>query len=538
MQQEQSFDFQGLIGAAKRRWWIVLLPIVICAPIAAVVAFSLPATYSATARIAVITQQIPESLVRSTVTSTIEERISLIEQRLTTRQTLLDIAQRFDIGAGEGLSQSAVVRLMRASTDIRGIALRSGRGNRVAGVEITYSASQPRLAADVANEFQRRLLEQNLQQRTDRAFETLRFFRTERERLGEELASIEEEIAAFKIRNQASLPESLSSRRSELTALEQRAFDRELQELALQEQRSALLEALENGVVPSGNGRRALSPQERELERLRNALVQQSAVYADSHPSLRFLQNRIERLEQQIAAEPVEPAEAAPQPTADLPPDVERDVQGQIDSIDRQIEALAERRALDAARIVELADSIAQTPNVEMQLRALERQFAAAQSAFEDAVRKEAEAERGERLEVNQQAERFEVIETAAPPSRPDSPNRPLIVAAGVGVGGAIGFAIALLLEFLNRSIRTPEDLVRRLDLWPIASIPMIVTAHDLRARRRQMLAKVAVVLIGAPALIVAVDHYVMSIADIGRRVVDHLGADDLLRTAQGILGA
>ncbi|MCP4308011.1 MAG: lipopolysaccharide biosynthesis protein, partial [bacterium] len=96
------------------------------------------------------------------------------------------------------------------------------------------------------------------------------------------------------------------------------------------------------------------------------------------------------------------------------------------------------------------------------------------------------DATTGERLEENRQAERFEVIEQATRPETPITSSRRKIVLAGAGGGLAVGFAAVVLLELLDRSIRTVADIEKRLQIRPIASIPYVQTTSEKRRRRRR----------------------------------------------------
>ena len=57
-------------------------------------AYKLPPVYLSTALILVESQQIPSELARSTVTTSAADRLELIEQRLMTRENLLEIIER------------------------------------------------------------------------------------------------------------------------------------------------------------------------------------------------------------------------------------------------------------------------------------------------------------------------------------------------------------------------------------------------------------------------------------------------------------
>jgi polysaccharide chain length determinant protein (PEP-CTERM system associated) len=525
-EEQQAIDIEGLIGAFKRRWFIVAIPIVLLLPVAALFAYSLPPSYRATGRILIESQQIPSDLAQSTVRVSVGERIAVIEQRLMTRQNLLDVAAQY--GLDEGRSPNDVVGMMRWATNISGVRM-SLAGGAVTGVNVSFRADSPQIAADVANEFVQLILEQNVQQRSTLAFETAAYFRSEVERLSNELRGLEEQISQFKIANESALPDSLNIRREELGQVRERLFERELQLSDLLERRTILETAIRTGEFSELS--REATPEEAELARLRSALVNRRAIYSDGHPLIQSLTARIAVLEARVEEnlEAMMRGEGERDSPADL-------AAARLERLDEQIEAVEVRIAADERRIVRLEDSIEATPGIELQLNALNREMDAVRTQHRNAVLKLAEAETGERLEVNQQAERFELIERAEPPSSPSSPNRPRIIAAGVAGSGAIGVGIAVLLELLNRSIRTPSDLERRLNLRPIAAIPYIRTQGQIARRRFLRLSILGGVLIGTTVAIYVIDQFVMPITLLVNRVLAMTGIDRMIELLNQIL--
>jgi uncharacterized protein involved in exopolysaccharide biosynthesis len=58
---------------------------------------------------------------------------------------------------------------------------------------------------------------------------------------------------------------------------------------------------------------------------------------------------------------------------------------------------------------------------------------------------------------------------TASVPDQPSFPNRPLIIGGSLGLGLVFGLLIALLVELLDRKVRSPEDLTAALGLPVLA---------------------------------------------------------------------
>lgn len=517
--EQYGFSLAAIPGILKRRWWVILAPIVLLTPLVVGVAYILPATFVATARVLVEGQQIPEELARSTVTSSVAQRVALIEQRLMTRQNLLDLAAKHNVLVGYGpMSPTEIVELMRRSTTIAGVRLTSAGG--VTGVDIRFQARRAPVAAAVANDFLSLLLEQNLKARNERAFETSAYFRQERDRLAQTLTALETRIARFKQEYADALPDSLGFRREEMSKLQGRVFDRELQIIALREQRDQIEQAIGRGEFVLSD--EALTPEEQEMQRLQRLLVQQRAIYAESHPAIRSLVSRLTALEGALDGAAISGGGTAAADGA---------AKGQriLAQIDDQIAKLDERIAEERREMARLADSMARTPQVELELNDLQRQYQTVQTQHQQTILKLVQAETGERLEVNQQAERFEVIEQAQIPERPTSPNRPLVVAAGLVGATGLGVALAILLELLNRSIRTVSDLERRLEIRPVVTIPYIETSRQTMRRNWLWRGAVICVVVLAPAALFYVDQFVTPLPLLMQRTAEKIGLDALI---------
>jgi uncharacterized protein involved in exopolysaccharide biosynthesis len=519
--EPSAFTLQDALAILRRRWLLVFPPVIAFTAVAAAVAVVLPPVYVSSARILVETQTIPEELARSTVTGGATERVRLIEQRLMTRDTLLGIAARFDVFAGRGdLSPTEVVDLMRAATSIETVALATqGRGEVTASaISISFSSDSALKSARVANEFLSLVLQQNLEQRNARASDTLVFFSSEVERLGRELGVVEAQITDFKSRNETALPESLEFRLSEAADLQDRMFEREGRRALLEEELRVRRALLASGATAQPGA--GLSPEQQELARLRQEYDQQRAVYSASHPAVRQLAARIAAVERSLAGAP------AQTPAAPGGFDPLAETRRQIEAVEMQLRLLTGQIDKDAERLAQLRASIERTPEVEVALGALLRQQENLQAQYQQSVLKQAEAATGERLEVNQQAERFEVIEQPEAPARPDSPNRPVIVAGGFAGGLALGVALMALVEMLNPYLRSARDMDRQLDMRPFVTIPFVETARERwrRAFRRRATAFGALVMV--PAALWSLDRFYLPLPLLADRLGGATGLD------------
>lgn len=66
----------------------------------------------------------------------------------------------------------------------------------------------------------------------------------------------------------------------------------------------------------------------------------------------------------------------------------------------------------------------------------------------------------------------IEVLDVAQIPAIPSGPNRILYVAIGIILGGILGVGMIFVMELVDHSIKTPDDIERKLGLRTLAIIP------------------------------------------------------------------
>ncbi len=535
---ELGIDIKAYVRGVLRRWWLVVAIFVVGATAAVVVAMKLPSTYESTARILVESQQIPDDLARSTVTASAAERLQIIQQRLMTRRNLLEIIKLLDLFADrDDMSLTEKVEAVRNATRFASITFSGGRSisQQVAAFTITYSSESAAIASRVANEYVTQVLEQNLEARSERATETRSFFRQEVDRLANVLLELETEISGYQNENVDALPQSLDFRLSEISNLQDRLFASEQRRAQLADERRFLENALEEGSTPLIEGAASLSPIERDMAELRRALLQQRSVLSENHPTIRRLEARLQAMEASLAGQAPEgddPASADPKAQPRF-----AEVRSRLEAIDRQAARMIEEEGRLKDRIEARQTSVDKTPEIQMVLSAMERRYASLQEQYQGAVARLAEAAIGERLEINRQAERFEVIEQASVPEKPVKPNRTLIAAGGVVGSLFLGLGLALMLEIMNPAIRSAADLQHKLELRPIVSVPYIPTQRERVRRRVGWLASLGLTGAVAGGVLWAADRYYLPLSVLVKRLAEKVGLQDLLQQIQSLLG-
>ncbi len=435
--------------------------------LAAFAAFAilLPPVFRSEAKILAESQQIPADLVRSTVTSLADDRLQVIKQRVTARDALLGIADKFQLLPEERtrLSPTELVELLRQRISIEPFnPAATGRRAREDAFTIAFTVGfedrYPDVAAKVANELVTLILNEDVRARTSRATGTAQFLRREVERQEKELVTIEAQIANFELGNKDALPDKQPFLMSALERAEKdlALLDREVQGM---EEEKRLLE-FDYSVKKEGGGKTTegsdLANTAVSLEALKAKLAASSAVMSADHPEIKALKQQIAALEKQLLSH-----DAAPAPEKLVPEDMAKLDLGtrvaaeKIVTVERRRQLLLAQRANLARNIEGLKGLIARILEVQKGLSRLERQRDVLQKSLDELSFKLMQARLGENLEQDQQAERFEVIEQPVTPTTPVRPNRKKIFVLGLALAMAAAAISVLGLGPLGLSIRS-----------------------------------------------------------------------------------
>lgn len=519
----------------------------------------LPSRFRSEGTILIEQQEMPQELVRSTVTSFADERVQVISKRVMTTETLLGIINRYNLYPKERASDTREALLARMRKDI-GLKMisadvidpRSGHPTSATiAFEVSYTSLSPDLAAKVANELTTLYLNENLNNRTQLARDAATFLESEGDRLNRRIGELEAELAKFKDKHFHQLPELTQINMQMLDHASEQLRELETRKASLDQQRvyleAQLVQLKPNSVVFSETGERIVSSSDR-LKMARSQLDSARASYAPDHPDVIRLERQVAGLEKEIAAgskSGSSPADSSSDGRADLQRQLEKAqsalaeavgrygpehpdrvrLQRQVDALQAQLAAtpasapppavkFAPKEA-DNPAYVQIQASLSATindqaalqeqidklrgvtqkyqqdlslaPQVEQQYRELTRDYDNTRQKYMEIRSKQAEAKVAQNLEADRKGERFTLIDPPLPPEEPISPNRKLILVAGIILSLGLAAAVLWMLERVDSSVRGRLDLLNLTGVAPLALVPHIGTESERLAARRRL---------------------------------------------------
>ncbi|VAW52088.1 Tyrosine-protein kinase [hydrothermal vent metagenome] len=564
MEEEQQKDIQDYIIAIRKRKAAIFSIFTVILTLTVAVGFLLPAIYKSSSTILIEQQEIPQELVMSTVTSFAAERIQTIQARVMTRTNLLRIIDKFNLYQDERKFETTEELMERIRDDISLDVIsadvvdpRTGRPSvATIAFSLSYRGESPTKVQRVANELTTLYLDENLNSRTQKAAETSDFFKEETERLSIRIDDFEKKIAVFKQEYANALPELqtlnlgvMQRKESELTSIDTNLRTLEERQFYLSGQLAQLdpgnpavpgsaerlkqlkseyasarskyssehpdiirlkseIASLESEIGGSDN----LDAIAEELKLLTGELAQKRRKYTAEHPDITSLEGKIDALNKELIEAKNSPSASYYEEQPDNP--IYITIQSQLASVESEINSLNKQKTLVIKKISEIEEALYEAPQVERDYLILKRDYEHSVLRYQQTKTKQMQADVAKQLELESKGEKFTLIDPAALPEKPVSPNRPAIIFLGLilAIGGGLGFAIVA--DVISGTIRGARSIQSILGALPLAIIPYEMNLQD-KVKTKRIKKRIVVLFIAVIVSALLFIHFVVSPLDV-----------------------
>ena len=496
-----------LLAIARQRFWLVLAPFAIVSLATFVGARALSNQYRSDTLILVVPQRVPESYVRSTVTTRIEDRLQSISQQILSRTRLERVIQDFNLYVKErrtGIMEDVVER-MRKDIDVQIV-----KGD---AFRVSYTGDEPRTVMKVTERLASLFIEENLRDREVLAEGSYQFLEAQLEEARRKLVEHEKKLEEYRRRYSGQLPSQLESNLQVIqnAQIQIQALN---ESMARDRDRRLIIERLIADAttpdpasvpvltvaVPGVEGP-AVGTVAQQFEAARRALQQMELRLKPEHPDIVAMKRTIKSLEEKAATEalqaPVSP-EASTPPRRGNPAEVAKqnrlkEMNAELANLDRQI-AHKESDEKELRKVAAAYQTrVEAVPTRESELTELTRDYDTLQKAYTSLLGKKEDSKIAANLERRQIGEQFKILDPARLPEKPYSPDRVRINIIGAVFGLGLGLGLATLLEYGDSTFKTEEDVVLALSLPVLALVPLMTTRREQRTtRRRRVIVAVA----------------------------------------------
>lgn len=442
----------------SQRRWIVLGVWLAALALTAAALVVIPTEYRSRAIMVIQPPQVPEELIGNAIGDNVERRLETIRQQIISRPDLIAIINRNGLYASERSSQplSKVIDKMRRNIVLEPVdsasAPQSNNPQEVA-FELSYDYRDPDAARNVTQQLMERIVTFYSSRNAAQASNAVDYLGTQQATLQRQIAEVEGQINAVSSAN----GRALAGMGAPVFNAGGGAAEAMIMEL--QRENSALLQRKAGGSGEGGGG--MVSRAEDQLAALRT-------MYSENHPDVVAARQRLTEA-RQLARSGSQNASGA-------------SIDQQIAFNNAQIASLRSQSAQDRAQAAMAMSASARGPAAQQQITALQQRLTGLNQQYQTISAKYIAAQANARANDEQLGRQLTVIEPPTIPDRPHSPNRLLIIAAGLVGGLGLGLFTALAVELLAHPIRHPDTIARITGIQPLGVVP------DVRrrpARRR-----------------------------------------------------
>jgi len=471
------------IGAVLWRGrWKIVLPFVTCLAAAIGIGWRLPDQFRSETLVLVIPQRVPETYVRSTVTSKIEDRVLYIREQILSRSRLERIISEFDLypELRAKMPMEEIVDEMRSKVVTRVV-----RGD---AFSVSFVAGSPVMAQRVTERLASLFSEENMRDREVLAQNTNQFLQTQLDEARQQLTEREKRLEEYRRKYAGELPDQVPIN---LQAIQ----NGELQSQALTEslnrdrERRMFLERqiaeVENGdaiavaTPATASAPNATPTLEQQLEAAEAGLREMQSRLTAQHPDVITAGLKVQRLRRQVESQQrgtTDTRETSRNATETARQNRMNQLRDELETLNRQIAQKQTDEERLRGTINGYRAKVNAAPTRESELVALNRDYETLQRQYRNLLEKFEDSKVAANLERRQIGEQFRILDPARVPERPFTPNRRLIAGAGAGFGLVLGIALVGWIEFSDRSFRRRADVEHVTSLPVLAAIPSITT--------------------------------------------------------------
>ena len=484
---KQPYTPEAILKSGWRRRWQIILPAIIIAAAASWWTHRLPNRYRSDTLLQMVPQGVPETFIRSTVTTRGDSRLRSITQQILSRTQLEQIIRDFDLYAD--WRKATVMQDIVDSMRMRDIEIQSVKGD---AFRLGFIADSPEVAMRVADRLASLFIGQSSLDRATLAEGTDRFLEAQLEDARRKLVDNEAMLEDYRRRHKGELPRQLDANVQGLHTTETQMQvladslnrDRERQ-LELEH---SLKDANLIGLIEAGTPTRArVAPADtskltatEQLERAEAALKDMQSTLTGQHPDIVTMKQTIAELRKRAEGESARQVESAEAGAADtLRRSRSDEWRAELAVVERQIaQKTAEGERLRGV-LLNYQRRIEVEPTREAELAALTRDYDTLQQTYRGLLTKKQESGIAASLERQQIGAQFKVLDPARLPERPIAPNRARLYAIGTLGGLGVGLVFAAILGWFDHGLRTEDDLRVALGLPVLATIPLVARGRS-----------------------------------------------------------
>ena len=331
-------------------------------------------------------------------------------------------------------------------------------------VTLTYTSPDPTMAAEIVNAYAEGFIASDLERRYDTTADARRFLQNRLATIKAALERSERTLVQY-AQQQGIVVVGAGSQQEGVSAAQTAGTS--LEGSSLVAYNAALTEAENARIVAEGRLREGSAGITAEMlsdttiqqlssrrAQVQSEFDQKSDLYRADYPLMLQLRSQIRAIDTQIA----------------------RQKGGIVSSLRSEYEAAAAHERSLRARVNQLKSSVLDTRNRSIEYNILQREVDTNHALYDALLQRFKEIGVAGRVGASLAS----VVDRASAPKVPFSPNMIKNLVLAIIIGLAAGVALAFFVEFIDDTIKSSEDVRRKLRLTPLGAIPAALKGEDL----------------------------------------------------------
>ena len=508
--QSAGLKPEQIIEIIFNRRWFIIIPVCISLTVGLIFTITSKKIYQASTTILIQPQKVPEQYIQSIVSTDLNQRLSTIAQQILSRSNLEKIIEQFGLFEDEkNMYLEDKVANLRKRIEVK---IETNRKADADAFSVLFTDSNPERVMKIANTLATYFMDENLKVREIQALGTSEFLDSELNKLKARLEEKEEALSKYRTEYMGGLPDELESNLRTLDRLQQQLTDRQnalrdvktaISVVTSQISRTKQLQEESSEGIFSVDDKGTVKDFKSETEKLlyteKAKLDELLLKYTANHPEVMKLTKSVEKLKekleleakdnkQDISSANTEKTNKTPISMADAKSNdalFNREIQNR--QLNNEIIKLESDIAEIKNSMIFYQKRVEETPKREQELRSLERDYNNIRENYNSLLDRQLEAEIAVNMEKKQKGEQFRILDYAKIPEKPISPDVRRLFVFSIGIGFGLGGGLIFLLEFLDKSIRRPEEIETEFGLPILASIPSLKIDENKTKKRIEL---------------------------------------------------
>jgi capsular exopolysaccharide synthesis family protein len=328
-------------------------------------------------------------------------------------------------------------------------------------VDVHFESIEPKLAADAANTLADLYVENNFRKKYDSTMQATEWMSGQLREVKTKMEESHEALVKYERDNQIfSLNEGQNVTLTKLGDLNREVTEAEGERIA-RESQAQLVASRRLDDLPAVAQSPLIQDLEKRLSQLEDDDVEACATLGPKHP-------RVLRLERQ---------------SAEIKAQLEREKQQVANRIESEYEAALKREQL-LRKSLERQEAEANVLNSKLvEYSLLKREYETNQQLYESLLERLKEAG----ISSGLRSSNIHVVDRARPPLTPIRPKKTTNILMSLVVGLVLGAVLALFNEYLDNSVKVPEDVEHLVNLPVLGIIPSVSSVNGRGGSRRTL---------------------------------------------------